>query len=215
LINTLLFDFDGTIADTYPIIFHSFKTIFHEFKGEVITDEFIFNLFGPAEPEIIRKNFAELGDTTPVLNRYYELYHLHHERLTPPRPHLVLALNVFKQRGFRLGVVTGKGRQSLDISLVHLFPANLFDATVAGDEIAFPKPHPQGIEKVLAALKAEPEEAICIGDTDADFKAGRSLDMATIGVRWFHQNGAVPWSVIPDVAFFDVASFQKHILSLL
>jgi pyrophosphatase PpaX len=213
LITTLLFDFDGTIADTYPIIFYSFKTIFKEFKGQDVTDQFIFQKFGPAESEIIRTNFADLKNTDSVLQRYYEVYDQHHARLTPPRPQLVRVLKVFKQRGFRLGVVTGKGRRSLDISLGHLFPANLFDVSVAGDEIARPKPHPEGLEKALAALKADPTEAVFIGDTDADFLAGRALNMATIGVRWFHAIGSVDWKEKPDAVFHDVPSFEKYILS--
>jgi pyrophosphatase PpaX len=212
LITILLFDFDGTIADTYPIIFYSFKMIFKEFKSQDVTDQFIFQQFGPAEPEIIRTNFAGLGNTNTVLQRYYEVYDQHHARLTPPRPQLVRALGVFKQRGFRLGVVTGKGRRSLDISLAHLFPANLFDVSIAGDEIVYPKPHPEGLEKALAALKADPMEAIFIGDTDADFIAGRAHNMPTIGVRWFRANDAVDWKEKPDAVFYDVPSFKKYIL---
>lgn len=212
MITTLLFDFDGTLADTYPIIFHSFKTIFKEFKGEKVTDQFIFQQFGPAEPELIRRNFNGRVNHELVLERYYEVYNRDHQRLTPARADVAQMLSGFAQRGFRLGVITGKSRRSLDISLAHLFPTIRFDVSVTGDEIAHPKAHPESLEKALNTLKAEPKEVVFIGDTDADFLAGRALNVATIGVRWFHANGSVDWKEKPDAVFHDVPSFEKYIL---
>ncbi|MDI6707465.1 MAG: HAD hydrolase-like protein, partial [Bacillota bacterium] len=54
-INTVLFDFDGTLADTFPIIIYSFRRVFSEYEGKDFTADEIIGMFGPGENEIFRK----------------------------------------------------------------------------------------------------------------------------------------------------------------
>jgi len=214
LISALIFDFDGTIADTYSIIFSCFKQIFREFKGQEVTEQSIFSMFGPAEPELITISFPEYTDVSPIIDRYYELYDQKHDLMVPQQPEISEMLTEFKIEGLRLGLVTGKSRRSLNISLRHLFPENLFDFSIAGDEILRPKPHPEGLQKTLQGLDCSPGEALFIGDTDADFLAGKALAMRTIGVRWFLSNGEFPWREIPDYTFTDLPAFKDALYAL-
>ncbi|MBN1465742.1 HAD family hydrolase [candidate division KSB1 bacterium] len=187
-IDTLIFDFDGTLADTYPIIFHSFQTIFKEFKNQEITGKEIVAMFGPAEDEIIRRQFSA-ADLSAVIERYYEAYHLQHDALVQPQPEINHMLRDLKRRGYKLGIFTGKGRRSLNISLRHLFDDDLFDATVTGDEVSRHKPDPEGALKALAMLGSEPARAVFLGDSEFDFLAGRAAGMSIIAVAWFHEDG--------------------------
>ena len=187
-IDTLLFDFDGTLADTFPIIFHAFQGVFKEFKNQHITGKEIVSMFGPAENEIIRRHFAECDDTTRIIERYYELYDGHHNALVPCSPAIIQMLLDFKACGYKLGIVTGKGRRSLDISLNHLYPKTIFDVTIAGDEVTIPKPHPQGLLKALERLDSTVDRTVYIGDSEFDVKAGKAAGMKTIGVKWFGES---------------------------
>lgn len=50
---TILFDFDGTIADTLPVVFKGFRSTFLHFLDQIYTDQDILNLFGPPEIPIL------------------------------------------------------------------------------------------------------------------------------------------------------------------
>ena len=130
-IDTLLFDFDGTLADTYPIIFYAFQGIFKEFKNSHISGKEIVAMFGPSEDEIIRSRFTDVRDSSLVIERYYDLYDSQHSLLVKPLSAITLMLQDLKNRGYKLGIVTGKGRRSLNISMSHLFPQEIFETTIA------------------------------------------------------------------------------------
>ena len=49
----IIFDFDGTVADTLPTIYYSFQTIFKQFDDEELNDEDVKAMFGPSEVGII------------------------------------------------------------------------------------------------------------------------------------------------------------------
>jgi hypothetical protein len=51
-IQAVLFDSDGTLADTLPMVYESFRKSFYHYKGRVLTNEQIISLFGPPEIEI-------------------------------------------------------------------------------------------------------------------------------------------------------------------
>lgn len=193
MIKVIIFDFDGTVADTYPIIFYAFKTIFMEFNKENVNDQTIVNMFGPPESRIIRNYFPGCKEIGKIIERYYQLYDARHEKLVKPVFEINDMLKSLKSHGLKLALVTGKGRRSLDISLTHLFPEKPFDITVAGDEVKNPKPHPEGLFKVLSSVNCIPSQSVFVGDSSFDFKAGSAAGMKTIGVNWFDKNGKFGW----------------------
>ncbi len=193
MIDTLLFDFDGTLANTYPIIFFAFQSIFKQYKNQHVTGPEIVAMFGPAEDEIIRLHFDGHAEVPSILERYYDLYDAHHDILVKPTPEINHMLNEFKARGFKLGIITGKGRRSLDISLRHLIPEDVFDVTIAGDEVTQPKPHPEGLLKAMQVLGSTPERTAFIGDSEFDFVAGKAAGVKTVGVRWFDEKSEYSW----------------------
>ncbi|GED34159.1 HAD hydrolase-like protein [Brevibacillus centrosporus] len=66
---TILFDFDGTVADTLPLIFTAFRSTFQRFLHKHYTDEQIIALFGPTETGIVKRNCLPTS-TTPAWNTF-------------------------------------------------------------------------------------------------------------------------------------------------
>ncbi|MCP2821256.1 HAD family hydrolase, partial [Salmonella enterica subsp. enterica serovar Typhimurium] len=73
-------------------------------------------------------------------------------------------LQSFHKAGLKLGIVTGKGRHSADISFDQLQLTTFFPVVITGDDVEQPKPHPEGILLAMKLLGAEPETTLYVGD---------------------------------------------------
>jgi HAD superfamily hydrolase (TIGR01509 family) len=204
----VIFDFDGSVADTLPTIYYSFRTIFKRFDEEDLTDEDVKAMFGPSEVGIIRDRLR-YQDKEKALETFYQLYTDNHHKLVQENEEIKALLAFLKENNFRLGVVTGKGRKSLDISLEILDLRTYFDVTIAGDEVTQAKPHPEGIHKVMELLGVTPEETMYIGDSDADIIAGNKAGVMSIGVQWLPDYKAPSLTAEPDKFFEDIADYRE------
>jgi pyrophosphatase PpaX len=72
VIKAVIFDFDGTLADTLPVCFLAFEAVFREFDNREVTKEEIKAMFGPSETGIIRENLMNNHDE--AIELYYEIY---------------------------------------------------------------------------------------------------------------------------------------------
>jgi len=209
---TILFDFDGTVADTLPLIFTAFRATFQRHLQEHYTDEQIVALFGPTETDILKSKLPD-HEHDAALSYFFDVYTKEHGRVQNP-DEIVRMLEAFQQAGIKMGIVTGKGRRSADISLAVWGLTNYFDVVITGDEVTQPKPHPEGILSALQQLGAAPEEAIFVGDSDADVIAGRAAGLRTVGVDWLLvTQKAGSFDPAPDFLFTDVQDFTKWVLA--
>lgn len=209
-ISTLIFDFDGTLADTLPNSFNAFQTVFETYDGKHYSDEEVKSMFGPIEPEIIREHL-ESDDVERAIELYFETYTDNHERLVKADSGVHDMLEHFKEKGYKLAVVTGKSRRSLDISMEFLKMDDVFDYTVSGNDVERFKPDPEGVFDVLDALGVDRDAAIFVGDSDTDITAGKGAGLYTVGAHWLPNIQTAEFSDQPDALFTDVESFVKSI----
>lgn len=210
MLKTVIFDFDGTLADTLPIVYKSFQHIFENYRNEKKTDEDIKAMFGPAENDIIKKHFAA-NQVDAAIERYHDYYWNHHDSWVKRSHEIEDLLHFIRERGLNLAIMTGKGRKSLDLSLKALEMEDLFEMTVTGDEVAKPKPDAEGILKILKEFETLPEEAVFIGDSDVDIKAGKSAGVETIGVQWLPTFQTQNFTTDPDRVFTRVNDFREYL----
>jgi phosphoglycolate phosphatase/pyrophosphatase PpaX len=208
--NTVIFDFDGTLADTLPICYYAFQHVFKEFDNKELTSEQIKAMFGPSETGIIRENLVHLNKDQAI-ELYYEKYMQNHAQLVKRNIEIDELIIFLKEKGFKLGIVTGKARRSLDISLKALQMENVFDVLITGDDVEKPKPHPEGIVKALSILGVPNDQVIFIGDSDADILAGNKANVTTIGVQWLPEYQTLDFSVKPSKIFISIEEFKNSL----
>lgn len=88
--NTFIFDFDGTIADTLPLCFDSFRQVFLTFNNEEMSDDNIESWFGPSEIGIIENNLKNKEDSKRAVDLYYDLYKKNHSSFVKQKKKLTL-----------------------------------------------------------------------------------------------------------------------------
>jgi pyrophosphatase PpaX len=210
VIKAIIFDFDGTLANTLPICFYAFKKVFKEFDDRDYSSDEIKAMFGPSETGIIRENLSHINKEQAI-ELYYKAYTEHHHELVKPNDEMDELLEYLKSRGIKLGIVTGKGTRSLDISLQALQMDGLFDVIITGDDVINPKPHPEGVLKALNLLGIEKEDAMFLGDSDADIQAGKQANVYTVGVQWLPDFHSSEFIVEPDSTFTSVRKFIESL----
>ena len=204
----VIFDFDGTLANTLPICFVAFQNVFKKFDNKDLTTKEIKNMFGPSETGIIRNNLSN-PNKEEAIKYYYEKYYEHHESLVDINPEIRELLKSLKELEIKIGIFTGKAKRSLDISLKALDMDGLFDVIITGDDVINPKPDSEGLLKALTMLEINNSDAIYIGDSDADVIAGVQANVFTIGVQWLPEYQTSTFSVQPNLIIKSVKEFKS------
>ncbi|MCS6976838.1 MAG: HAD family hydrolase, partial [Gemmatales bacterium] len=155
------------------------------------TDAEIIATFGPPErvnlemllrnPQIGRPGAERFLDEAE--RRYHEHYEGRHDAVQLfPGIREVLRL----VRGFRwpVGVFTGKSQRSALFALRHVQLESLVDHVIGGDQVARPKPDPEGLLRLADAFGLLPEQVLFVGDSPGDVFAGRAAGAFTVGALW-------------------------------
>lgn len=213
IIKAIIFDFDGTLADTLPICFYAFQAVFKEFDDIDLTSEEIKAMFGPSETGIIRENLIN-KNYDQAIELYYQKYSDNHRNLVQENKEISDLLFYLKKEGYKLAIVTGKARRSLEISLDGLNMKDVFDVIITGDDVELPKPNPEGINKVLSILNIKNNEAVFLGDSDADILAGLKANVYTIGVQWLSNYQSPEFTIKPNKLLKSASEFRKRLIDV-
>ncbi|MGX8773578.1 MAG: HAD family hydrolase [Bacillota bacterium] len=183
MIDTILFDFDGTIMDTNDVIIGSWQHIYRTLRGKEGDLDYILSTFGEPLEYSMEKSFPEVSVDEAV--RIYRDWHranfLDMIRLFPGVEEM---LKEVKARGFKTGIATSRVRLTLHQGLDKYDLEKYFDAIVAVEDIDEAKPAPDTIYKVLAKLGSRPENAIMVGDSRLDILCARNAGVPSVLVGW-------------------------------
>jgi len=180
ILDGVIFDLDGTLADTIPICIAACREALSKVAGSHLEDHEIVALFGPTEEGIIRRLMPDRWQFG--LQVFLEAYERAHEDCRAPFAGIETALDLLKQRGVSLAIVTGKGQPSAAISLRYLGVAGHFDAIETGS--------PDGnikslqIRNVLTRWGAPPHRVAYVGDSAADMRAAKEAGVIALGAAW-------------------------------
>ncbi|WP_229106717.1 HAD family hydrolase [Paenibacillus sp. 1001270B_150601_E10] len=209
-VKTMLFDFDGTLADTLPVCFHAFQEVFHKYDSRPLSKEDIIGMFGPSEVGIIEQNLHNRHYVKKAIEDYYDFYDKEHTKLVNKNTEILELIRLLQEKGIQYAIVTGKARRSYEISIKHLFPTDTFHISITGDDVIHPKPHPEGIMQAMKRLSASTEETLYIGDSTADIQAGLSANLKTVGVNWLSNSHGSKFVVKPPhYEFTNIADFIR------
>lgn len=173
----LLFDFDGTLLDSFPAHYRAYEVVLEQF-GIRMTRELYKQTYTPNWFAM----YAALGIPE---DRYAEADRLwlaevarHEQSLFPGARPLLDQLS----QTYRLGLVTaGSGdRVRRDLSLAGI--TAYFEIIVTADDITAPKPDPQGLQIALKRLDLAPAQALFVGDAREDCQMAQAAGVPFVGI---------------------------------
>jgi len=182
-LDTLLFDLDGTLIDSNSLIIEFFRHTLHKFYPDInYSEEMIIEMIGPPLFETFQAVTKDRDIINKMISTYRKIYTEQEFLHVTIYPHVIETLKEFKERGFNLGVVTTKFRESALPSLEYFGISKYLDVLIGLDDVANHKPHPEPIYKALANF--EHGLAMMVGDNSPDILAGKNAKILTCGVGW-------------------------------
>jgi pyrophosphatase PpaX len=179
----VLFDFDGTLIDTWRLYLESFRRSLEPHFKRLLTDPEILEYQPIAERRLLQEvvEQARFSDYfASFLSHYRSLHETHCDGLYLGTVEL---LNGLRAEGYVLGVVRGKSREAWTMTFGHSKLAP-FDAVVTDDDVTHPKPHPEGLLAALKIMDVEPSHANYIGDSVFDCRAAHAAKIRFGAALW-------------------------------
>ena len=178
----VLFDLDGTVIDSGAIILASMRHAAREVLGIEVPDEQLMAAVGG--PGLEAQMEALSPDRADELVTVYRAHNepLHDELACCAGMDEVLVQ--LKDEGRRLGIVTAKRRQTVELAFARIPIEHLFETVVGGDETKKHKPNPEPLLLALERLGAGADEAVYVGDAPFDVKAAKGAGVYSVGVTW-------------------------------
>lgn len=176
---TILFDFDGVIANTEPLYDVyidglgvkynlGINNLAEKVKG-VPTVEIIAKYFGHLDAKLIQEVEDNLADFEITMD-------------IPPITGALEFIHYLKQNGYKLGLVTSSQLVKMERALKILKLENSFDSLVTADRITKGKPDPMCFLLAAKDMDASPENCIVFEDSLHGINAGLSAKMKVIGL---------------------------------
>lgn len=180
----VLYDFDGTLADSTELIMRCWRHTMAQHLGEVPADEEWLSGFGtPLETQIARFARSD-AECDAMLDTYRAHQMVHHDTLLRPFPGAVEALDALLEMGARMAIVTSKHRELTLRGMDRCGILERFEVIVTPEDVRHAKPHPEPVLTALERLGARADEAVFIGDSPHDLVAGRAAGATTAAALW-------------------------------
>ncbi len=181
-INTVLFDFDGTLVDTNELIISSFLHTLEIYTPGQYNREDVLPFIGPTLVE----TFSKINEAkTEEMVKTYRAFNIsNHDYLIREFEGVYETISTLKDKNFKLGIVTTKMLKVTMMGLQLTKMDKFFDTIIALDHVTHPKPNPEPIFKALERLGSVPANTIMVGDNYHDVLAGKNAGTKTAGVAW-------------------------------
>jgi phosphoglycolate phosphatase len=182
-IRAIIFDFDGTLADTRRPIMQCFWEVLinlniplppnlsaNEFFCQTLEDS-LRSIDGMSEDQMH-------GAMKHFNSRYPEIA----KRTAKLFPHVSNTLRSLKKSGLSLGIATNESRRNLNKLVEKLKIGTFIHQSVCHDEVLQSKPSPDMALKTLRAFGVEPRDALVVGDSILDIDMGKAAGCRTCAV---------------------------------
>ena len=210
-IKAVIFDLDGTLANTLPLCIQAFRQSIEPIVNRPISDTEIIATFGPSEEGTIMTlapDHYEKG-----LSDYLFFYEAFHDICPKAFGGIKELLTTLKNKQVHIAMVTGKGKYSTHISLKRFDLTHFFEFIETG--VPGGPRKADGIQIILDSLPGlKKEEFIYVGDATSDIIARRKVGIPVIAAAWAETAEPEGLKELnPDELFDNIQDFTNWLYS--
>ncbi len=187
----LIFDLDGTLVDSKQDLINSVNvTRVYMGLSPALADDVVASFIGRGAPALVR---SAMGDDAPqaevdrALAFFLDYYREHMLDCTRLYDGVAESLDRLHQARVPMAILTNKPVRFSELMIQRLGLDGHFLKVYGGNSFEQKKPHPIGIETLLAETGAAKDESLMIGDSAVDIRTARNAGVASCGVLYGFQ----------------------------
>lgn len=183
MLKALLFDLDGTLAETDSIHFLIWQDFLRNYGLEIDRNFYKAKISGRLNPDILADLLPQLSlpEQEDFAWRKEAEFRNQADSLKP-MPGLMELLAWSIQHQLKVAVVSNAPRENVHFMLRTLHLDSAFTTIVIGDDLPMGKPHPLPYQEALRRLQVTPAEAIAFEDSPSGLRSAVAADIFTIGI---------------------------------
>jgi len=180
----IVFDWDGTVMDSTAVIAGSIQAACRDLGLNVPDDETARHVIGLGLDQALRYAVPDMPEAMrPDLVARYRHHFLAQDEAIPLFDGARETIAELHDKGYHLGVATGKSRAGLSRAMESSGMKNYFHATRTADQ-AFSKPDPAMLLELMDELGASPERTLMVGDTTHDVQMAQNAKVDVVAVGY-------------------------------
>jgi phosphoglycolate phosphatase len=184
---TVVFDLDGTLADTAPDLTAALNHALRVLGRPPVPAEDVRHMVGHGAKALLRKGLAATGEVSaalvdegfPIFLAHYEAHIADHSR---PFPGVEQALAALEAAGIAIAICTNKLEGLTDVFLRAIGWGGRFAAVVGGDTLSVRKPDPAPLLEAIARAGGGP--AAFVGDSITDTDTARAASVPCVALSF-------------------------------
>jgi HAD superfamily hydrolase (TIGR01509 family) len=205
----VLFDWDGTLLNSYQADLRAYLSMFHALDINW-TERELAQHYSPNWLRVYRAASLPRSKWSEADRLWTRAYKLQNPPLLAGARRVVRLL----AQKFDLGIVTSGNRPRVRRQLRELQLASYFSACVCSEDASKRKPHPAPLQLALKRLRRAPEQCVYVGDTAEDIEMARSAGVRAIGVLGPFPTAARLRAAQPDVLLNSVRELPQHLRAM-
>ena len=181
--STVIFDLDGTLIDTVPLIVASHRHALATVLGRELPEEELRE--GIGRPLLEQMRVFDEERARELFDVYREFNHRVHDEYVTAFPGMLALCDDLRARGVPVAVATSKMLDAVVLAY-GIVPGleERIDAMVTIENTKTHKPGPEPIEHALELLGRPKHGAVYVGDAVSDMLAARAAGVGAVGVTW-------------------------------
>ncbi len=182
MINTILFDLDGTLVDTAPDLGHALNLQLIKHGKPPLAHEKIRPYASHGSRGLIGLGFGitpKDDNFIAMRDEYLSIYDTVFTRSPVLLEGIAELLQVIESKQLNWGIVTNKPRRFTQGLIESMGLHQRAACVVSGDDAPQPKPSPATLLLACSQVGVRPEQCIYVGDAERDIQAGKSAGMKT------------------------------------
>lgn len=186
----VILDFDGTLADTQPLIVSSLQRTIGALHLPSRTDDECKSIIGLP----LKECFIQLLQVDDEMaERCADIYRRvfdedNHPGVVALFPHVLETLTTLHERGLQMAICSSRARPTLDGFVKDFQIEDYFGMIVSANDVQHHKPHPEPVQVILRQLDVPADETLVVGDANYDILMGRNAGCRTCGVTYGNQS---------------------------
>jgi 2-phosphoglycolate phosphatase len=183
LINTILFDLDGTLVDTAADLGYALNIQLQRHGKAPLRDEKIRPFASHGSRGLLGLGFGITPADTDFIamrDEYLSIYDTVFTRSPVLLPGIADLLQAIEHKGLKWGIVTNKPRRFTQRLIASMGLQQRAACVVSGDDAPQPKPSPATLLMACEQVGVKPEQCVYVGDAERDIQAGKAAGLQTV-----------------------------------